>query len=191
MRAAAFITALLTASAAQAEQLPDVQTCLNTHVGRYEWLLDMHSGTPVEEIPGGIWHVGQVSNCGTIGIVRCDLADDLEERMVCQKDLAVELDSLAASVKQSLSDPADITGSSWPERLYSVSHALAHGISAGEDCAGQAELMTVWCEANMASNRLRNAMLAWEIGRYLNVTPDAVEAGWAGPPPVIRPRGRP
>ncbi|WP_407492639.1 hypothetical protein [Pseudooceanicola sp. MF1-13] len=174
-----------------AEALPDVQTCLNIHVGRYEWLLDIHADTPVEYIPGGIWHVEQVLNCGTIGIVRCDLAEDLQQRVACQKDLRADLDDLTASVKRGLTDPAEVTGEGWPERLYSVSHALAHGSSAGPDCANDTEVMQVWCEANQATNRLRNAMLAWEVGRYLDITPDAIEAGWAAPPPPIRPRQRP
>jgi hypothetical protein len=187
----ALIPALLLPAVAQAEDLPDLQTCLNTHVGRYEWLLQMHQSTPVEEIPGGVWHVEQVSNCGTIGIVRCDLSADLDDRVDCQKHLTQDLDGLTSRVKEGLTDPATVTGDSWPERLYVISHALAQGSSAGPDCAGQEVLMQVWCEANQATNRLRNAMLAWEVGRYLDLSPDAIEAGWAGPPPAIRPQGRP
>jgi len=191
MKRLALIWFALAAFPAQGNELPDVQTCLNSHVARYEWLLDMHKGTPVEEIPGGIWHVEHVSNCGTIGIVRCDMAEDLEDRIACQIELAEELDGLTDKVKADLPDPETIEGNHWPERLYAISHALAHGTSAGADCANQAELVEVWCEANNASNRLRTTMLAWEVGRYLGQTPDAIEAGWAGPPPIIRPRARP
>ncbi|WP_375173532.1 hypothetical protein [Pseudooceanicola sp.] len=182
------ILAILGAAEARAEYIPDLQTCLNAHVGRYEWLLDIHADTPVDEIPGGIWHPGNVHYCGTLGIVRCDRSDD---PVACQIDLAERQDRITAAVKRDLPPPAELEGNDWPVRLYEAAHALAHGTSAGPDCAGQPDLFEAWCEANAASHRLRLSVMAWEVARYLGAAPKATEAGWAGPPPVLRPRVRP
>lgn len=179
---------LLAAPPAWAEELPDVQSCLDAYVDRYEWLLDIHADTPIEEVEGGIWHVEDVSYCGTLGIVRCDRSDD---PIACQIALADTQDEITAKVKEDLPAPADVAGDGWPKRLYEAAYALAHGSSAGPDCVGQPERFKVWCEANYASNRLRNAVHAWEVARYLGAAPSAIDAGWAGPPPPVMPRARP
>jgi len=179
--------ALICATGAQAEEIPEIETCLNAHVWRYEWLLQIHEGTPVGDILGGIWHMQNVAHCATLGIVRCDRSDD---PIACQIDLADRQDAITAAVKQDLPEPAQLDGDDWPRRLYSIAHALAHGTSAGPDCAGQPELIAAWCEANNAGNRLRLAVLSWEVARYLGAAPAATDAAWVGPPPVLRPRAR-
>lgn len=60
---AAFM-ALFTPAVAAAEDLPDVQTCLNDYVETYEWLLEVHADTPLEDVEGGLWHVEDVKYCG-------------------------------------------------------------------------------------------------------------------------------
>ena len=188
MKPALVALALLTAPVARADYLPDIQTCLNAHVGRYEWLLDIHAGTPAEDVPGGLWHMGNMGYCGTLGIVRCDRSDD---PVACQIELAQTQDAIAAVVKRDLPDPEAVGGTDWPVRLYAAVHALAHGVSAGPDCADQPDLINAWCEANAANGRLRMSVMAWEVARYLGAAPGAIEAGWAGPAPVLRPRVRP
>jgi len=175
---------------ALADELPELQTCINGYVDTYEWLLEVHADTPVEEIEGGIWHVENVTYCGTLGIVRCDRSDNPID---CQIALRGEQDRLADTIRADLPDPGAVgeDRDSWPVRLYEAAHALAHGSSAGPDCAGSPRRMEVWCEARQASNRLRNAMHAWEIARYFGAVPPATKAGWAGPPAPERPRPRP
>ena len=51
--------------------------------------------------------------------------------------------------------------------------------------------MQAWCEAREANSRLRSAVLAWQVARFLGVADPAVEAGWAKPPPPVRPHARP
>ena len=74
--------------------------------------------------------------------------------------------------------------------FYARLHALAHGRSAGADCAGHDEQMTAWCAAREANRRLQNAVLAWQLARFMGAAPDAVTAGWADQPPPLRPRAR-
>ncbi|MBV7409435.1 hypothetical protein [Maritimibacter sp. DP1N21-5] len=175
------------ATPATGQDLPDLQTCLNSYVDDYEWLLEVHADDVLEDIEGGIWHVEEVPNCVTMAIMICDAA---EASYACQRDLADEERALAEAIRAGLPDP-DRGGDGWAKRLYAATYDLAHGISAGDDCAGTEDPMTSWCLAREEGNRLRDAVSAWQVARYLDLVPPATEAGWAGPPPPLRPLPRP
>ncbi|MGH1368807.1 MAG: hypothetical protein ACRBCL_09330 [Maritimibacter sp.] len=174
------------AGVAQGE-LPALPTCIDRHMAKYDWMLEVHAATPLDDVMGGLWHAQEVTYCGTLGIVRCDRSD---APLPCQEALRAEQDALAQTVRAGLPDPADLEATTRAEHLYEAVYALAHGRSAGADCAGADEVVRVWCEAREASFRLRDAVLAWQVAQFLGRVPRAVEAGWAKAPPPVRPRAR-
>lgn len=178
------------AALAQDAALPDFQTCMDIELAHFEQRLSMHAEVPLEDVAGGLWQVTDTYYCGTVGIVRCDRSD---RRVACQEELEAEQDEMAEAVRAGLPDPDSVGAQDegWAGRLYRQAHALALGSSAGPDCAGNDELMEAWCAAREANTRLRSAILAWQVGRYLGITESAVDAGWANPPPPVRPRPRP
>lgn len=172
----------------RADDIPALGACLNAHMAKYEWLMAVNAKASLEDIPGGLWHAGDVAHCGTLGIVRCDRGDD---PLGCQAALRAEQDDLSAKVRAVLPAPDPGAGETWPEQLYFAAYALAHGASAGADCAGAPKAMTAWCEAREASFRLRDAVLAYQVARYLGRVPSAIEAGWASAPDPVTPKRRP
>jgi hypothetical protein len=87
--------------------------------------------------------------------------------------------------------PQPARASGFAETLYAQVWHLARGSSAGPDCAGMDPQLEAWCEAREANNRLRPTVLLWQVARYLDSVPPAIETGWANPPPPTRPRMRP
>ena len=75
--------------------------------------------------------------------------------------------------------------------LYEQLFHLAHGMSAGQDCAGHSPRMEMWCRAREANGRLRAAVIAWQVARHQDMVPPAFEAGWIAAPDPVRPRSRP
>ncbi len=191
MRSVLAGVALWTSAAAvwaQPEPLPDFSTCMDMAVADFEQDLSRLRARPEDAQDFDIGDVRGVDFCATVGIVRCDRS---EEPLTCQVALTVEQDALKVTVLALLPDPETVTGEGFAQLLYPQVWALAHGTSAGPDCAGQEPAMHTWCEAREANNRLRNTVLAWQVARYLGVAEPAIEAGWAKPPPPVRPRARP
>lgn len=173
------------------EDLPAFQTCIDIEADRYEWNLRLHRARSLEAADFHLWEVLGVEYCGNIAITLCDRSED---PIACQQALVAEQMALQAAVIRDLPDPETVTAppeSPLPKELYARAHALAQGISAGPDCDGAEEPIRTWCEAREANNRLQDAVLAWQIARYLGVARTARAAGWAHPPPPVRPRTRP
>lgn len=191
MKGALLFLALFTADAALAQDqppIPDFQTCMDVYMDRYEQKLIVNRSIDIDAVEGGLWDVGQVYTCGGGGIVLCDRSD---APLPCQRDLADEQDAMTGAVLADLPPAGAVDGKAWVEALYDKTYLLANGTSAGPDCDGMPEIMEVWCGANEANNRLRIAVLAWQIARWAGEVPSAVERGWARRPPAIRPRPRP
>ena len=174
------------AAAAQEAELPPFKHCFDREAERYEWRLRIHQGRDLDAADFDLWHTRGVEYCGNIGVTRCDRTGD---PIPCQEALIAEQDALRDAVVAGLPAPGD--RSDLPGQLYARVHALAHGRSAGPDCAGARELLATWCEAREANLRLQNAVLAWQVGRWLGVTEPALVVGWADPARPVRPRGRP
>ncbi len=169
--------------------LPDFKTCMDIEVARYEreltWLHRRADAQEGYKIAGVQW----VEYCGNIGITLCDRSNDL---VGCQQALTETQESLRLEVLGQLRAPlVDAEQENFAAQLYANAWSIAHGGSAGQDCAGAEQLYQVWCEAREANGRLRNAVLAWQIARHLGWAMPAVEAGWARIPPPIRPKVRP
>ncbi len=168
-------------------RLPDFASCLATEVARYEWRLRLHRHRALEAADFDLWDVGGVEFCGNIAVTRCDRS---AAPLPCQKTLAGAQRQLHGQVMAGLPEP-ERPGTSLPERLYHTAWHLARDVSAGPDCAGAGEVIATWCTAREANLRLKSALLAWQVGRYLGLAVPAITAGWAKPPPPPRPRARP
>lgn len=181
---------LLCASVAVAsETLPEFSVCIDTEVAYFERDYPPLSQAPLlEGFQNG--NFDWVAYCGMLGILRCDLSDD---PLGCQRALRVEQDEIQAQILAGLPDPDSVAGRAgqWSDDLYPRVWALAHGQSAGQDCAGMPETLEVWCEAHESAGRLGLAVLAWQVARYVDAAEPAVVSGWASVPPPLRPRQRP
>lgn len=173
------------------EPLPDFASCMAAEISRYDRGLASWAPTAFERAGHPVSDVSAVEFCGTVGIVICDRS---ENALGCQRALAVEQDILRARVLDQLPEPSSEAGSQQADfatRLYRITHALAHGSSAGPDCAGTEARLEMWCRAREANGRLRTAVMAWRVARYLGNVPAAAEAGWIAPPKPLRPQSRP
>lgn len=186
MRSAVVLTFLAGMVSAQETDLPDFKTCFDREAERFEWRLDIHRSRDLDAPDFDLWHVRGVEYCGNIGVTLCDRTG---APIPCQQELVAEQDALRAQVLEALTEPQD--GEGLTAELYARTHALAFGSSAGPDCDGAPELLATWCAAREANLRLQNAVLAWQVGRWLEVTQPAQVAGWAGPARPVRPRVRP
>ncbi len=177
---------LFWSAAAMADDLPKFALCMDQEVARYERAL-AHAQTAPD-----VFNIGDargIEVCGTAAIMICDASD---APLPCQRRLAAEQQAWRAAVLATLPAPDAVAGQAgeWSGDLYPRFYAMAHDRSAGPDCAGTTEVMQVWCEAREANRRLERAVLAWQLARYMNATPDAVNAGWAQVPPPQRPQAR-
>jgi len=189
--------ALATAASAQTA-LPPLATCVDEEAARYERVLARFDRTDVGR-DFDIADVRGVDFCGTVGIVRCDRSLDF---FGCQRALRLEQDLLRHQILVSLPSPPDVAAvaesaagetvaEAWALGFYPQAWALAQGSSAGPDCAGELPIRQVWCEAREANRRLANAVLAWQVARFLGAADSAVAEGWARHPPAVRPQMRP
>ncbi|MCT4555835.1 MAG: hypothetical protein N4A53_14195 [Pelagimonas sp.] len=169
--------------------LPDFATCIDREIARYERELTHHRTTPDAQ-KFEVGDVRGVDYCGSVGITLCDRSAN---PVGCQHAFRGRQDRLNDTIRATLPTPDSLTGvnGQWSDTLYPLTHALAFGSSAGADCAGDTEVMEAWCAAREANRRLSTSILAWQLARFLDATPDAITAGWARPVPPTRPRARP
>ncbi len=186
--AGAVLAALPVMAPAQDDPLPSFQACIDTEVARYERNLRALRATEADRRSFDIGDVRGFVYCGSVGIVRCDRSD---APLPCQRALEAEQDALRAEVLAALPEPAGPAREGFAEQLYATLWDLAHGVSAGADCAGMDDPMQSWCAAWEANSRLKTAVLLWQAGRYLDRAAPATEVGWASIPPPTRPRVRP
>jgi hypothetical protein len=190
MRTALILAALIGPGAAWAnEDLPDYPTCIAIEVAHFERALE-RSRYAGRELDFEIVTRDGIDYCGVVGIVRCDLSD---APLPCQADLAEAQAALRAEVLASVPAPEAVAGiaSAWATGFYPVMHAVAHGSSAGPDCAGTDAVYAQWCETRQASLKVAEAVMLWQAARVLGVADSAVDAGWADVPPPVPPVQRP
>lgn len=189
IRAFAVLVGLAGATHAEEEALPDLATCMDVEVARFERELRSFQEAGHAERVFDIAGTWGVEYCGTLGIVRCDRSED---PLACQRGLVRQQDDLRKAVVSALRlPPAPSEDEAFAAQLYRRVWALSQGRSAGPDCAGATPRFAHWCEAREANIRLRNAMLAWQVARHLGLSAPATEDGWASPPPPVRPQLRP
>lgn len=191
---AAAALAMLTSGPAGAQEepapLPDYATCMSEAIWHFEMEF-ARAGVADEDADFALLTRRKAEFCGTLGIVRCDRG---AAPFACQAALAEEQLALHAAILTTLPAPevaAEAGDTIWARGLYPTLWGVAHGISAGPDCAGASEAMEAWCVTREASLKVTEAVLLWQLGRLLGVTGPAVEAGWIDPPPPPRPVPRP
>ncbi len=189
MKRLAAILALCAMPAVAQESVPDFDTCIDIAAARFERELDWHRASPMAEIfaVGDGFHL---RFCGDAGAWHCEQS---AAPAPCLLALTERQQALRQSVLESLPAPDALQGRRgvWSDDLYPRMHALAHGQSAGPDCAGLPDDAALRCEVREAALRVSIAVRAWYLARYLGAAHDAITAGWAGPPPPTRPRPRP
>lgn len=181
---------------------------MNDEVARYERDLaafdraDRDRAFDIADVRG-------VDYCGTVGIVGCDRSLDF---FGCQRALRLEQDVMrwrllthlpmplpVPEAIQAQARPADgqpdavkwpTVAQAWAQGFYPQAWALARGSSAGPDCAGDIPVRQVWCDAREANRRLADAVLAWQVARFLGTAEPAQVTGWAQVPPPTRPVAR-
>ena len=126
---------LLIATGAQAD-IPrgDFDQCIASEMARFERSLPRSSPEAPDIHPAQ--HAGASAFCGGAGIQHCDFQED---RIGCQDALTARQDAMTAAVLGSLPQTVDVPPSHWSENLYPLLQALAHGSSAGDDCAGNGD----------------------------------------------------
>ncbi|MEM9319819.1 MAG: hypothetical protein AAGA70_12560 [Pseudomonadota bacterium] len=176
------------ANAATAQDRPDFATCIAIAMGRFERALERNPGPEAPNI--ALLSQRDVLICGGAGIQTCDLQDD---RIGCQNQLSAEQVALRAEVLASLPRPGALEApeTGWSQSLYPQMWEIAHGRSAGPDCAGQGALMEAWCRAVEINRDLAMAIMTWQMARLLQAVPSAPEAGWIAPAPPPMPVPRP
>jgi len=190
MRFLVAITGLLVAMPAVAEEaLPDYPTCIAIEVAQFEQAL-ARSRAAGRGVDLQIVDRDDIDYCGSVGVALCDRS---EAPLPCQADLAEAQRALRGEILSSVPEPAAVAGIDpvWSDGLYPLMHAVAHGSSAGPDCAGADAVYAHWCETWQASNKVGEAVMLWQLARVLGVAEGAVEAGWAQVPPPPMPVQRP
>lgn len=175
--------------------LPSFTECMDEEAARFERALKRLRELPDDAEGAGEFEIGDTRGtgyCGSVGFVLCDRSADLEAVQACQLRLAAAEDLLAARIRGALPAPEAMKGKGGPfeQALYPQVWALAQGKSAGADCAGDIAQRRTWCQAWEANGRLRSAVLAWQLARFLGMAETGVDAGWAQPGQPMRPRAR-
>ncbi|MGY3439535.1 MULTISPECIES: hypothetical protein [unclassified Marinovum] len=187
MVCAALLWAFAPPAAAQDAELPDFASCIDVEVDQYEWRLLVHRSRDLNAEDFDLWNVTDIEYCGNIAITLCDRTG---APIPCQQRLTRYQHALRRAVMAELPEP--MRGQAgFPLRLYEKAYDLALGTSAGPDCDGAGALIATWCETREANGRLKSAILAWQVARYLDLAAPAVAAGWANPPKPVRPLARP
>ena len=130
----------------------------------------------------------RVHHCGTLAIVACDRGAAPQS---CQRALAADQRALTARVLGSLPAPADVPVPDLLPGLYPQLWDVAHGSSAGDDCAGAEDPVAAWCETHEARLKLTEAVALWQVARLMGVAGAAVDLGWVGEAMPFRPVARP
>lgn len=177
----------LPAAAEEVVPLPGHADCLARAVAHFEMEF-ARSGPPDAREDWEIISRDRVEYCGTLAIVACDRGDAPQ---ACQRALAADQRALRDRVLAGLPGPDELDAASdWAQGLYRTMHGVAHGSSAGPDCAGADDAYAAWCETRAASRKLAEAVALWQVARMVGAAGPAVEAGWveaARYAPVPRP----
>ncbi len=130
----------------------------------------------------------RVHHCGSLAIVACDRG---AAPQACQRALAADQRALRARVLESLPAPAEVPEPGLLPGLYPQLWDVAHGSSAGDDCAGADEPVAAWCDTHEARLKLTEAVALWQVARLMGVAGAAVDLGWVADAMPFRPVARP
>ncbi len=94
----------------------------------------------------------------------CEVSDN---SLICQRRLRAAFEGLGEDVRAVLPDPDGVEGVLAP--LYGQVWALAHGATAGDDCAGWDYRRGLWCDSFQAVLKVEEAVHAWQVARLMGV----------------------
>lgn len=176
-RGALVLGGLLAATGAPAQEraaLPDFATCFAQAIAHFEMEF---ARTGVADTVGDFTLVtrDRVEFCGTLGIVACDRGAAPQD---CQLALAEDQLALRDRVLASLPAPEAVEEPAILPDLYPTLWDVAHGVSAGDDCAGAEEPVASWCVTHEARLKLGEAVALWQVARLQGAVGAAAELGW-------------
>jgi len=110
-------------------------------------------------------NVHWVQHCGSLAMGICEVSDN---SLICQRRLRAAFDARAADMRAVL-PAADAVGAGALAPLYSQVWALAHGLDAGDECAGWDYRRRLWCQSFQAVLKFEEAVWAWQVARLMGV----------------------
>jgi hypothetical protein len=166
--------ALLTGPVAAETGLPAFPTCFAQAIAHFEMEF-ARAGTAAAVADFDIVTRDRVHHCGTLAIVACDRGEDPQ---ACQRALAEDQTDLRDRVLASLPLPGDVPAAPVLPGLYPTLWDVAHGSSAGPDCAGAEDPVAAWCTTHEARLKLTEAVALWQVARLLGAAGPAADLGW-------------
>lgn len=184
MRGGALVALALSAGPAGAEAF---ETCFAQAIAHFEMGFARSGVARTVEDFASVTR-DRVHHCGSLAIVACDRG---EAPQACQRQLAAEQWALRERVLGSLPRPEDVAAAEVLPGLYPQFWDVAHGSSAGDDCAGAEDPVAAWCETHEARLKLSEAVALWQVARVMGVADAAAELGWVAEAMPFRPVARP
>lgn len=184
MRGAGLVAVALVATPAGAEGF---ETCFAQAIAHFE--MGFARTGPARTVEDyALVTRDRVHHCGTLAIVACDRG---AAPQACQRALAEDQRDLTARLLQSLPAPAGVPEPDLLPGLYPQLWDVAHGTSAGDDCAGADDPVAAWCETHEARLKLTEAVALWQVARLMGVAGAAADLGWVAEAMPFRPVARP
>lgn len=184
MRGLALIVAVSWAGPVAAEGF---ETCFSRAIAHFEMGI-ARSGPAGAVEDYALVTRDRVHHCGSLAIVACDRGDAPQ---ACQRRLAAEQRALRARVLEGLPAPEEVPEPEVLPGLYPQLWDVAHGSSAGDDCAGAEDPVAAWCETHEARLKLTEAVALWQVARLMGVAGAAADLGWIAQAMQFRPVARP
>lgn len=187
MRGGTLIALALFAGPAWAEGHSGFDTCFAQAIAHFEMAF-ARSGLAETVEDYALVTRDRVHHCGSLAIAACDRG---AVPQACQRALAADQRALTARVLASLPAPAEVPAPELLPGLYPQLWDVAHGVSAGDDCAGADDRVAAWCDTHEARLKLTEAVALWQVGRLMGAAGAAVDLGWVSGAMPFRPVERP
>jgi len=190
MRMALALGGVVASGAAAAQDiapLPDFATCFAQSIAHFEMEF-ARAGMADTLEDFALVTRDRVHFCGTLAIVACDRG---EAPQSCQRGLAARQLGLRDRVLVSLPAPDGIDPPQILPGLYPTLWDVAHGTSAGDDCAGADDPVAAWCVTHEARLKLTEAVALWQVARLIGAAGPAAELGWVDEAMPFAPVPRP
>lgn len=145
-----------------ARDTPRFEVCLPEQMEGFEQALQGPGYGSNRQV--GAINVHWVQHCGYLAMGICEVS---RNSLICQRRLRAAFDDMSVRMRALLPTPSDVQGALGP--LYDRVWALAHGINAGDDCAGWDYRRGLWCDSFQAVLKVEEAVHAWQVARLMGV----------------------
>ncbi|MBF9044614.1 hypothetical protein HKCCE4037_14820 [Rhodobacterales bacterium HKCCE4037] len=147
-----------------AEHVPRFEQCLPEQMEAFEARLLALPGYGVT-VPMDAFNVHWVQHCGYLAMGICEVSTS---SLYCQRRLRAAFDERAAAMRALLPPPEALEGLPLAP-LYRNVWAVANGLNAGDDCAGEVYRRRLWCNSFQAVLKFEEAVWAWQVARLSGV----------------------